>query len=239
MEAFEELEFIEKYLRQQLNEKELAAFEKWRRDDAGAEKKIRDLRAMQIGIQEYQLEQELKALRPFLDKQHKKSRWPLYWAAASVAIVFLTWGIWRYTRPQTNQELFEQYYKPDPGLATFMGLTDKTSFDEGMLSYKTGSYSEAISTWKPLRDGDPQNDTLNYFLGAAYMANKQYENGEDYFAIVIADSLSVFKQDAIWYQSLLFIEEGNVIEAKKLLKTSTNPSADKLLLKLMQKHETP
>ncbi len=52
-----------------------------------------------------------------------------------------------------------------------MGIGDNYLFNKAMLDYKTGNYKKAIDEWSKLKTSMPQNDTLNYFLGAAQQAD--------------------------------------------------------------------
>src|SRR5690606_36367030 len=90
--------------------------------------------------------------------------------AATLAIL-VSVGIWALLQKSPGEKLYRQYFTPDPGLPTVMGNTDNFTFNEAMVYYKQGDYGAAIAQWEGLLPQKRDNDTLNYFLGAAHLAH--------------------------------------------------------------------
>src|SRR5690606_13831875 len=94
-----------------------------------------------------------------------KIRW-LKWAAAASVAGILLWSSYFFFANTPSEKLFAQYYQPDPGLPTLMGISDNYVFENAMVSYKTGDYKKAIVDWQQLLQENMDNDTLQYFIGS-------------------------------------------------------------------------
>jgi tetratricopeptide (TPR) repeat protein len=113
-----------------------------------------------------------------------------------------------------------------------MGENDNYDFYEAMVDYKTGNYKMAINKWEKQLLAKPENDTLNYFLGSAYLAINKQEKAIDFFETISSDSNSIFKDDSYYYMALAQIRNMRIIDAKKSLLKSNHPKSQELLLKL-------
>ncbi len=133
-----------------------------------------------------------------------------------------------------EEKLFSAYYKPDPGLISAMSTTDNYTFDRAMIDYKTGSYDSAIKAWETLLAAKPDNDTLNYFIGSAWLAKEDGEQAIPYFKKVIVLPGSYFKHDAYWYTGLALLKQKKVKEAVSFIRQSAHEQKDALLLKLKE-----
>src|SRR5690606_38198090 len=129
------------------------------------------LRLFALAIQESELEDRLKDFHCHIDapRSIRPKGWSK-WAVAACTIGLLLAGILFFFSRTPEEKLFVQFYRPDPGLPTLMGVSDHYEFENAMVSYKMGSYGEAIEGWRQLLKTYPQNDTLNYFIGSAYLA---------------------------------------------------------------------
>lgn len=137
-------------------------------------------------------------------------------------------------QPTKSSTLFSTFYKPDPGLITTMAQSDNYDFEKAMVNYKTGKYTEAIKGWEALSKNTAGNDTLNYFLGCAYLANENTEKANLFFSKVLANPESVFLKDAYWYKGLVLLKEKKWKEAADNIKLSDKSEKDKLLEKIVQ-----
>ncbi len=80
----------------------------------------------------------------------------------------------------------------------------------------------------------PENDTLNYFIGSAWLAKEDGEQAIPYFKKVIAAPGSYFLSDAYWYIGLALLSQNKTGEAIPFIKQSGHEQKDALLLKLNQ-----
>jgi predicted Zn-dependent protease len=137
-------------------------------------------------------------------------------------------------KKSSEEKLFAQYYKPDVGLPTMMGISERYEFENAMVSYKTGDYQKAIDSWQLLLKDNPGNDTLNYFIGSALIADRQVKQALPYFDKTLTVSNSAFEQEARWFKALALLHMGKKQEAITLLEKTEHPEKENLLQKLKE-----
>ena len=115
-----------------------------------------------------------------------------------------------------------------------MGVSDNYEFDKAMVDYKMGDYDKALKTWEGLLKDNANNDTLNYFIASAHLADNNPESSLAFFDKVIGSTNSVFLQDAQWYKALILLNKGNKQEAINLLQKTEHPDKEALLRKLKE-----
>ena len=238
----EELELIDKYLNKQLPESELAAFEKKLADDETWRDKVDQIRFMSIGIQESTLSAKLNNFHSLLNVEANgktQKSIEINWGkrlavAASTILVVGTLSWLLFFKKTVNEQLFANYYQADPGLPTLMGVSDNYEFDKAMVDYKMGDYDKALKTWEGLLKDNANNDTLNYFIASAHLADNNPESSLAFFDKVIGSTNSVFLQDAQWYKALILLNKGNKQEAINLLQKTEHPDKEALLRKLKE-----
>lgn len=111
------------------------------------------VRAVVYGIEAATLKNDLDSFHEeMVDPINTKSENPKvkslffqkYAMAASVVLLIGLATFWFLAGQNTNEQLFEKHFKPDPGLATTMSDDQAYNFYEGMVSYKHGDYKIAI-----------------------------------------------------------------------------------------------
>lgn len=158
-------------------------------------------------------------------------------AAASVIIILTAAALWFILSPSKNDRLYSSYYSIDPGMPTNMGAEEEYEFNRGMVDYKTGEYEQAISRWEKLYAEDSLNSELNYFLGVAWLNLENVPKSAHYLDKVSPDTLSPFRQSAIWYLALANIKMNNNQKAAILLKSIPEYPAAPQLLKDLENHK--
>lgn len=158
----------------------------------------------------------------------KKNILPLFLSIA--AILILLFGIfWMMDRKEEPAQLFAKNFKPDIGLPLKMSTSTSNGFYEGMLEYKQENYAEAIEVWEKLLVFDPQNDTLNYFLGVANLALGKEDKSLEYLHDPQLFLNGMFSEDASYYAALAEIKKGDFENAKKHLNNKPSSRNKKLL----------
>ncbi|SHN33910.1 hypothetical protein SAMN04488057_12215 [Cyclobacterium lianum] len=236
----EEFEKIERYLLNSMGKAEQIAFERELEKDKDLTKKVGAVKTMLHGIEEIAFREELNDLhQEWVRKQGRQKKppgiWLRYGIAASVLLIggFFCWWLW--VRPDFNEQVFEAFYEADPGLITAMGSTAAYDFDRAMVDYKTGNYEAAIRRWESLQDDKPGNDTLNYFLGAAYLETKNLSFSRHHLQEVAESDGSGFRSEAYWYLALLDVLERDYENALIHLEKSSHPGKDKLKKTLQER----
>lgn len=237
-EAFEE---IERYLRMQMTADERKAFEQKLTADATLQDRVKQVQLILTGIQEVSLRARLPHFHAELQAPTDKGvqtgrtitlkRWL---AAASILLVLAVCGWLLFGKKGQSEKLYAAYFRPDPGLISAMSTTDNYVFDKAMIDYKTGNYTAAITAWEGLQKNDPLNDTLNYFIGAAYLANQDSKEALPYLQRVVQSGKSFLVKDANWYAGLAMIKEHHLKEAVPLIEHSDHPQKQALLQQLQQ-----
>ncbi|MCO5248033.1 MAG: hypothetical protein M9887_03670 [Chitinophagales bacterium] len=230
----EELELIDKFLDEKLTEGESVDFHNRWESEPDFKKKVREVRLASMAIAEAMLEVEMQKFQPqptsFEEKRKLFShRFRLLTIIVSLVLVVVISKIISYTKVPYNIRLYKQYFQPDPGLMTTMGNTDKYDFEKAMIEYKEGKYQSAIDAWLLLGNLDPQNDTIAYFIGAAYQAIEKMDEAQKYLYKVLENPQSVFYKDANWYLGLIAIQKNDKVAAIRYLETSENDKAQKLI----------
>lgn len=224
-----------------MNTRELNDFNQLLELDKDFNTKVEDVKTMLLGIENQSLKEQLDEFHKDIPKtkvkkpKDNKVRY-LYYSkfAAAAAVIIAIGSIWFFSTPQ-NEKLYANYFKPDPGLPTTMSSTDNFDFYDAMVKYKHGDYNIAIDRWKVLSEQNPDNDTLNYFLGVAYMANKNTSEAIPFLErSVEAPDEFVFLNDSYYFLGLAYLKEGNIELAKKNLSLS-QVDASKLILSKLTK----
>jgi len=233
----EELAYIDRYLHQQMTEEEQTVFRQKIKNEADFKEKVNEVRLTLLAIAETGVEEKIKEFHkriaplPAINKD-KTIRLRYFAAAASVAIL-VSLGVWfLLMNNDTGNDLYSNYYKPDPGLMTVMGSTDKYEFEKAMVSYRNGEYRQAIITWKEQLNRNPSSDTLGYFLGAAYQAAGITDSAKIYLSEIATQPGSSFYKDANWYMALLYLKTNSRAEALLHLKLSAHSKKEDLIKQL-------
>lgn len=236
----EELEYIERYLKGDLDQLEQAAFETHMASDYAFAKKVSRTKTVLATVQTEILRTKLDDFHDTITTQKEvevknlnkpnRYRFIAVAIAASIALLFSMY-LFTNTANETDK-LYAKYFVADPGLPNLMGANDNYSFNDAMVDYKMGNYKTATNKWKNQLPQKPENDTLNYFLGVSQLASGDTKEAIPYLQKTINNTQSSFTADAYFYLGLAQLKEGNTKEAKKALQKSTLPEAQKLVKQL-------
>lgn len=235
----EEFESIEQYLLDNADAEQRLAFEQKMQTDESWSNKVGEVKLLLAGIETASLKERLDSYHKNIKKNQPEkggskiiSIQRKLLVAASVALL-ATVSIWLFTTNKNKYEkIYAAYYKPDPGLMSAMGASDNYFFNKAMLQYKTGNYKQAIIEWDQLKTELPQNDTLNYFLGAAQQAAGNNVAAINLLKSMTTDTAKPFYKDACWYTGLALLKQGNVKEAIPFLEKSERPESIELISQL-------
>lgn len=213
-------------------------FETKLKEDADFRSEVEDIRSLLFGIETQALKEKLDEFHKDLPKQMKseatasKVRFLQFRKIAVAAIIILGAVSFWYFNGSSNEQLYDIYFKPDPGLPTTMSSSDDFAFYDAMVNYKQGDYKTAIKKWEVLEQKKPKNDTLTYFLGVANLANKNTSEAIGYLNTTVEKSNSIFIEDAYYYLGMAYLKTKNFEQAKKYLNLSNMDNAKKVLSKI-------
>ncbi len=236
----EDQELIDGFLNGQLDEASHLSFLERIQKEATFREKVEHMRLLSTGIKEEALKEEMNKFHASLSSgtslkvRWMQSKWMRIAAAAvivfGVCVVFIVSG-------QSKQEkLFARFYKADPGLMTTMSASENYDFNRAMVDYKSGNFEAALQGWLKLRQSS-SSDTLDYFIGSAYLASGANEEAIKYFDQALKNGETVFYDDALWYKSLALVKANRVAEAAIILKSSNHPRKNELLSALNKSNE--
>lgn len=235
----EEFEKIEAYLHGELSGDEVVSFEDLLKTNPEFKTKFEDIKAVLTGIETQSMKEQLDDFHN--DMQSSESELivnepkvrSLQWKKIAVAAVLIIGlgSFWLFNG-SSNDKLYSEYFLPDPGLPTTMSSTDNYEFYEAMVDYKRGKYETAISKWESLSKAKPNNDTLNYFIGVAHLANKNENLALSYLETASKNPEFPLIDDTYYYLGLAYLKDGNVEKSKESLEKSTLENSKSLLSKL-------
>ncbi|RYD82847.1 MAG: tetratricopeptide repeat protein [Sphingobacteriales bacterium] len=230
----EELDLADQYLSGQMSVEERIAFEQRLQNDSDWAVKFKEIQIMALGIQEASLRNEMqqwsqqkKAARVRSINGIKKIA-----AAAAILLSVSVLGWMLIFKKSGTEQLYADFYKPDPGLATKMSLSDNYEFERAMVDYKTGDYKAALERWNKLLPLEPANDTLHYFIATANLGVDNTAAALQFFNKVLQQNNSAFAGEAYWYKGLALLKQGKKAEAVTAIEQSTHPQKSALLQKL-------
>lgn len=235
----EEFEKIEAYLNGDLSKDEILEFETQLNTDTIFRAKFDDIKTVLTGIETQSLKEQLDIFHKELSANEQdllvndpkvKS---LHWRKIAVAAILIVGlgSFWLFSG-SPNEKLYSEYFTPDPGLPTTMSNTNNYDFYEAMVSYKQGDYKVAIDKWQALQNTKPNNDTLNYFIGVAHLANKNEKTAISFLENASKNSEFPLINDVYYYLGLAYLKDGNIDRAKNNFKNSTLENSKALLSKL-------
>lgn len=234
----EQLEEFDRFHLKQMSPKEESDFAKRLNSDSELKAQFDSFLLMAEAVEETSLREQLNDFHSSLENTGVRkipsfSRRSVFAIAASL-LVLISLGILLRPWEDSNTKLFNSYYSADPGLPTVMGENHNYAFYEGMVDYKQGNYELAIEKWQKLHAAKANNDTINYFLASALMANGKTQNAIPYFDNALKNKQSAFFNEASFYQGLAHLKSGNQAEAIKFLEQSNDPRSTEILEHLLK-----
>ncbi|MDL5513029.1 tetratricopeptide repeat protein [Arenibacter sp. M-2] len=234
----EQQEEYERVLLDRMDSKEKAEFNSKLYGDPELRKQYEEFKELFYAIEEEGLRNSMETFHNSLKEDSSrtagtKNKFYWYRIAASIAILISS-VIWFFNKQSPNEKLFQSYYSVDPGLPTVMGTNDNYDFYEAMVDYKQRNYDVAINKWERLLLTNQDSDTLNYFLGSAYLAKGNTNKAIDFFKNTLNSEVSVFSKEAHYYLALVHLKNNNTVEAVKHLKMAADEKSGELLKKIQE-----
>lgn len=224
----DEIAVIHAYLRDVLPPAEREQFERRLADEPAWRDKVEEITLLVLGVQEANLADgkwriELVARNHTENSAPPPPVVPFYhhwWMAASALLLatLTIWAVWRSDNASDN--LYLAFYEGHIGLPVEMSASDnsKYRFYDGMISYKEGKYTDALTKWENLGAGQTPTDTLVYYRAMAYMGLADTHTAANLLKDILADSNSAFYTDAVWYLALCHLHQNDPEDALLLLR---------------------
>lgn len=239
---------IENYLEGELDAQDVQHFEQKIAEDKVFADKVRQVKLYGKSIGDAAMEEVLHRFSTKLRDEHRSvpaEVKPSYRSSSNVnrqdasSITFQNWMIaatfvllvatgiyWAF---YFSPDPYTRYYKTEIGLYTYMGNTRDYNFDQGMVEYKTGNYDAALDNWRNVRASEAFADTLNYYIGNAYLAQGNFRDAEKYLLQVSDSQKSNLRAKANWYLGLIKLKQKQPVDAKTYLMKSENSLKNEIL----------
>lgn len=234
----EEFDRIEIYLNNTMNDQERSEFDESIKNNESLAQKVGELKVLFQAVEEQSLRDKLNIFHKETSQKEKiglSVRLYKQFALAASIVIIMAIGILLLTgQKNQNEKLFAEYFKPDPGLITPMSSTSNYEFYRGMVDYKQAKYNEAIDRWHVLYKNKPNNDTLNFYLGVAYLALDDRANAVTFLSKAATYSGSKFINEAWYYLGLANLKEGNLEKSMHSLAKSKIENSKLLLRKIKE-----
>jgi tetratricopeptide (TPR) repeat protein len=231
------LEAVERYYTNAMPNEERQGFEKRLQTDSEFKTQVEAVRMLMLGIETQSLKEQLEEYHKEIPEKTPNNTSSKIMSlqflkyAAAVIILVVIGSFWLFGA-STNKKLYTQYFTPDPGLPTAMGNTEHYDFYDAMVNYKRGDYKMAISKWKKIHQNKPENDTINYFLGVAHLADNNIEKSIPFLKKTTDKTESNFNNDAYFYLGLAYLKNNDKDSAIEYLKLNNSEKSKELLDKL-------
>lgn len=215
------LEKIEAHLAGDISYTELEAFAKTQGVES-IEDEINWFKEMQLAIEAEGLSNQLKnELNTSSAKEEskvvempvKKQRGKLFPLSIAAALILL-FGILFIFKPKNTSQTYSKYEFVDPGLPLLMSETEAYNLYDAMTYFSEGNYKESATRLEQLHQQQPENDTINYYLGLSKLYDGNGANAIDNLNIVTQINNSVFKERADWMLVLSYLKQKNLNQTK-------------------------
>ena len=215
MNKEQKTELIEKFLKNELEGIELAAFNAMLESDAEIKKSLR----LELELREaIDGKSDLNLFKGLLEETHKeyfspsKTSSPIIWRAAAAVILIGSFSflIWQNNTSNTPQFIFDKYFEPYEAPTNFRGA-DIAEMDEdmmlGLIKYEEGHYLEAIKLFESATSKDTENYTAKFLTAVSYMQIREFNLAEVILKELINDPNHVFQDQSRWYLGLLYLTD--------------------------------
>lgn len=230
-----EWELIEDYLLEKTTPEQTESIRQQILSNEFFAEKVEIVRLTLLGIREQSLSENISKWHSEISEipvipltAKKENHFRKYLSAAAVLLLVIV-AAWWSLMPSKEEKLIAKYYKPDPGLPTVMSISDNYEFEKAMVDYKTKNYDAAIQTWQSILTQSPDSDTLNFFIGNAYLANNEAAKSISFLEKVTQDPKSIFQSEAYWYLGIAYLKEKKYQEAKSALELSGHDKKKELI----------
>jgi hypothetical protein len=217
------LDYIERYFKQELDTDQAVEFgKKIESDQAFAEEVAFYLSVLKVSEEKSQAEKKLRFKEIYKDNQVVRrlpaAKW-LYYVAAAAVVAGIVFGTYTFIRPVSPTQLADQYIREHLQTlgVTMSGRAD--SLQTGIQLYNEGKSSEALTQFENIIQSDTSNFTAKQYAGLAALQLKEYDKALGWFD-ALGNYNGLYANPAQLYQSITLMERnqsGDAAKAKRIL----------------------
>lgn len=233
MSAEERQERIDAYLNGELQGEELKAFEEAVQNDEALRNEVRLFKDIDLAVQDKaaiafqkMVQEEGEAFLQQEDQPQAKIRkmGARQWAVAATILLLLISGAFWWSKSSatviSGPEMYAQNYTTySLNVEMRGGDTNGSSFEEGIISYQAGNFSQASQLFALLVVANPEDMVLTFCLANAYLNETppRVEEAQQLFEQIIRDGESIYVPRSEWYLGLILLKQEDLENAKKHL----------------------
>ncbi len=231
---------IERYYNKELSSLERKDFERLLQLDNDFKMQVTAAKYLLLGVELQSISEALETYHETILKtvetapKKEKGRLKTYKRFSLAAALIIAFGsIYFFSTPR-NERLYTETFSSYPAIQEFPNTLANTNFKTAMHAYNAGNYATAIKQWKTAYKNKPNNDTLNFYLAVAYLANEQEAKAIPILekTVQTAKTNSSLIKEAHYYLALAYLKKGHLSPTKKHLKLSGTHSSLNLLSKI-------
>ncbi len=232
------VEEIEKYLKNEMNEDERVFFESCVKTDTVLKNELEEHAAIYSSFDKIR-EEEMKANFMRTDRdddlahsegksvaleteltKRRSVKLPTYfkWAASIAVIATASWLLF-FLNNHTPSELFTEYYTTYPNTVSPVSRSGKESIADYWQFYETGQYENAYSAFKMVVDADTENEEIRFYLGICALETGRNNEAANNFSAVAKNAEATFFEQAQWYLGLTYLKMDDGDTARKVFQT--------------------
>ncbi len=232
------VEEIEKYLKNEMNEDERIFFESCVKSDPVLKKELEEHAAIYASFDKIRAE-EMKTNFMLIDRNDE----PGHSEGRSVAFdttltkrrsikfpAYLKWTASFFIMPvafimiflqnnQTPAQLFSEYYTTYPNTVAPVSLSGTESIADYWQFYESGEFENAYTAFKIVTDADPENEEIRFYLGICALETRRNDEAASNFTVVAKNAESTFFKQAQWYLGLTYLKMDNADAAEEVFQT--------------------
>ncbi|UZR97806.1 tetratricopeptide repeat protein [Chondrinema litorale] len=215
---------IQDYLNGTLTIEKKALIEKELEEDAEFAAEVKEFETLETGLHSIGVdafkEDMLQWEKEYQQKQKPTGKiikfWPGYLAVAATILLLLVAGLFLYNTESDNNALYASHFVAYEDMIISRGEASPESLlITGMEAYNNEEFATASEKLNGYLVKNTENKGVALYLGIAQMQIGKYTEAASSFNMAQQDLK--FKQQAQWYEALLYIKSEQLDKAKSLL----------------------
>jgi len=209
-----DISLIEKYLEEELNEKDRVRFELRLQEDADFRALFEAHKLLTTGIRanaRASLRQQMEDWEKQMDEHHagRGGRFRAWWyVAAGIALLIVGLGSFFWIDQDHSGNLVAEHFEPYPatyGAVQRSGDEPSGKLREAISLYEQGNYDKAIPVLQTIVEENP-DPVIKFYLANAHQANQEPEQAIELYLGLLEGEKGLLQNQIMWYLSLCFIE---------------------------------
>lgn len=228
---------LQKYLDNELSEKELARFEQELSASPGmmtdlglykeVDEAIADTEVLDFRAQLNDLREETR--RSESGKRVFRFTRPWHYAASAALALLVAIGLATVLgRPLSNSDLFAKYMKPYELVLTNRSVDNEAIqlwMNKAQGHFLNGEFEQAIDCFDEVLSLNSNKMEADFYMGVSYMEIEQHQEASESFTRVIAHDDNLYVQKAEWYLAGCLLAMDNTdLARRKLAKIASTSS---------------